>query len=90
MTFEKKERKYYSVSVMKRFLSERAFNEFAADYEKNLMSGARGVRPVNDNDLKVLEMYQKGTSLNKIAKELGLSMNKVSTALRIAALSKLK
>jgi hypothetical protein len=86
---EMKMTRVISTAVIQRFMSMGEYQEFLGKYKASLRTRG-GQRGVTEKDLKILEAYQAGKSPRELAKEFGISVSRIWTAVRIAALSKLK
>ncbi len=81
--------------ILARFMSAKALASLEQEYNDN-RQGHRRAREVTQNDLLILSEYQKANKgniyvpFNKFARDHKLTAGQLSTALRLAAMSKLK
>lgn len=76
-----------STKILQRALGDDGLLEIFDQYNQNKMGG--GNRPCTDEDLNILHDYREGMTFGELARKYRKSNNKISTAIRIAAVHKL-
>ena len=79
----------FQTQILQRFMSDKELQSLYSEYKDNRKRYYR-TREVTDKDLSILIDYKKGMLVNEIEKKYRLSRGGVNTALRVAALSKIK
>ena len=70
-------------------MSPRQLEEFTEEYWSHRIKKQRNSRMVTDTDLMILKDYQRGMSFGELRDKYRFSKDKISSCLRIAAISRL-
>ena len=82
--------KSFREDVLRRFMTDGQYESLVKEYDANKRHSGGNVREVTRKDQDILDDYMKGMRLKELSHKHRVTMSAVNTAVRIAALSRLK